>query len=90
MLYRNNIFPSSTTSNQNSCWVSCHHFFRNTGMPYCDCGFENFISIYNQLESARKNLNISDFAKEFLTEKYTVLAKEYVFGYVLWGNGEKY
>lgn len=70
--------------------VSCEYFFAEGILSECTCGYEDFYSIAKKIEKVKKDMNMKDFAREFLSDKYTVLAFEYAQGFIFWGNGEVY
>lgn len=56
--------------------LCCDHYFSEGALDYCDCGFENFYAIDNKLFEVMGDLSLVEFAKEFITDKYSILGTE--------------
>ena len=56
--------------------VSCEHYFQEGILDECYCGFESFYLISSNFKKYIKGFNYKEFAKEFLTDEYTVIGTE--------------
>ncbi len=68
----------SNAENCQSCngKIRCDHYFEEGALIDCDCGFDDYFSIYCKIKEAANGSSLKEFAKEFITEKYSVVGTE--------------
>ncbi len=70
--------------------IRCDHYFEEGALNDCYCGFEDYDAIYFSIEKAKNGLSLQEFAREFITEKYSVVATEWWNAFCVTQTGEVY
>lgn len=68
--------------------IRCDHYFEEGALVDCYCGFQDYFAIYCSIEKAKGGLSLQEFAKEFITEKYSVVGTEWWNAFCVTQTGE--